>query len=193
MATIRVLLIEDDQAYARLIARMLRLAPIEFDVTVADRLTMALGELYKSRFNLILMDLNLPDITGLDTIDVIRSAEANLPIVALTGEEDAEIEERVIERGAQICLRKSDLKTKKLLDAMHEAVQLSRKDISPTVDRKVDRFLSELEENIIAVKNAVSVLEGKQRDVPQRDAVHTIRSHIGKMQDKIGGFRREKR
>ena len=190
MAIIRVLLIEDDAAYARLLERMLALSPVGFHVTIADRLTAALSELYKGRFNLILTDLNLPDIQGLDTIEAIRSAEPALPIIVLTAIGDAELEHQAISYGAQLCLRKSDIDTKILLDAMHQAVRLSRQLTPPTKDRQVDRLLTELDENIVAIKNALATLDNKQRDSQQQDAVHTIRSHIGSMQDKISGYRR---
>ncbi|MBC8356583.1 MAG: response regulator [Planctomycetes bacterium] len=190
MATIRVLLIEDDPGYARLIERMLALSPVGFDVIVADRLTAALSELYKRRFNLILTDLNLPDIRGIDTIEAIRSAESALPIIVLTGVEDVELEEQVIASGAQLCLRKSDINTKTLLDAMHHAVQISRQTAPPVMDRQVNKLLTDLEENIVAVKGAIATLDSEQGDSQRIDAVNTIRSHIGKMHDKIGGFRR---
>ncbi|MCB9926804.1 MAG: response regulator [Planctomycetaceae bacterium] len=186
-------MIEDDHAYARLLERMLALSPVGFHVTVVDRLTEALSQLYKGRFNLILSDLNLPDIQGLDTIEALRSAESSLPIIVLTGLEDANIEERVIQAGAQLCLRKSDVDTKKLLDAMHRAVRISRQNTSPVMDRKVNRLLLELEESIVTVKNAIAVIETGQHDVQQHDALHTIRSHVGKMQDNIARYRRGER
>jgi DNA-binding response OmpR family regulator len=190
MAVIRVLLIEDDSAFVSLLERMLDMSPVGFHVTVADRLTAALSELYKGRFNLILTDLNLPDIRGLDTIEAIRSTEPALPIIVLTALEDAALEEQVISCGAQLCLRKSEIDTKALLDAMHKAVRLSRQATPPTKDRQVEHLLAELEENIVAVKNALALLDNKQRDSQQQDAVHTIRSHIGSMQEKISKYRR---
>ncbi|MCA9143560.1 MAG: hypothetical protein KDB05_12270, partial [Planctomycetales bacterium] len=75
-------------------------------------------------------------------------------------------------------------------DAMHQAVRISRETKPLIKDRQVDRLLADLEENIIAVKNAIAILDNQLRDSQQQDAVHTIRSHIGKMQDKIGDYRR---
>ncbi len=197
MAEIRILLIEDDPAYARLIERMLGMSPVGFRVTVADRLTSALSELYKGRFNLILTDLNLPDISGLDTIDALRSTEALLPIIVLTGIEDEGLGQQAVTRGAQLYLQKSDIETKTLLDAMHQAVRISRdssqssvEKSSPSTAKNTERLLSDLEENIVAVKGALALLDNAQLPVASRDAVHTIRSHIGKMQTKIGGYRR---
>ena len=190
MSVIRVLLIEDDSAYARLLERMLALSPVGFHVTVADRLTTALSELYKGRFNLILTDLNLPDIRGLDTVEAIRAAESALPIIVLTALEDEALEQQAISCGAQLCLRKSEIDTKTLLDAMHKAVRLSRQATPPTKDRQVERLLAELEENIVAVKHAIALLDNKQRNSQQQDAVHSIRSHIGSMQEKISNHRR---
>ncbi len=197
MAEIRILLIEDDPAYARLIERMLGMSPVGFHVTVADRLTSALSELYKGRFNLILTDLNLPDISGLDTIDALRSVEKSLPIIVLTGNEEEGITQQAVKCGAQLCLRKADIETKTLLDAMHQAVRISRDSspsntdkAPPSTAKTTERLLADLEENIVAVKAALAVLDNDQLPVTSRDAVHTIRSHIGKMQTKIGGYRR---
>ena len=193
MAAIRVLVIEGEPTLARLLERMLELAPIAFRVTVADTLRQAQELLSNKPFNLILTVLDLPDEKGLRTLEVLRSTESTLPIVVLTGRVGPDLELRAISLGAQFCLPKSEVNTQSLLNAMLRAVRDSRPRSPSISDDDAARLLGELEESIVAIKEALAILDIVRDDSPQQDAVHAIRSHIGTMQKKIGTYRRPER
>lgn len=81
-----VLVVEDDEFQRKLLARILAEADLESILAASG--TEALAMLNKKRPDLILMDLNLPDIGGLEVTRRLKSVEhlARIPVVVITGE-----------------------------------------------------------------------------------------------------------
>jgi two-component system, sensor histidine kinase and response regulator len=67
----------------------------------ADRLSTALSCLTVGRFDAMLLDLNLPDSAGLDTLARVQARAPALPIVILTGLDDEPLAMRAVQQGAQ--------------------------------------------------------------------------------------------
>src|SRR5438067_314480 len=83
--TIRVLLIEDVPADALLIRRMLGASGNpRFDVDHAENLHEALELLKSRRYDVLLLDLGLPDSRGIQTISKTIAAAPDVPIIVLT-------------------------------------------------------------------------------------------------------------
>lgn len=82
----RLLLVEDDDAIARPLGRAL--AREDFDVTRVETGRDALRTFAEGRFDLVLLDLTLPDIDGLDVCRSIRERDIEIPIVMLTARSD---------------------------------------------------------------------------------------------------------
>ena len=86
---IRVLLIEDDPSLAAVMRRLLERTPkgaagAGFRMEWADSLAMGIDRLAGRGFDAVLLDLMLPDSSGLGTISRLRDAYPGLPIVVLT-------------------------------------------------------------------------------------------------------------
>jgi two-component system cell cycle response regulator CtrA len=84
----RVLLIEDDPATAQSIELMLRNANLNVYTTDLGEEGIDLAKLYD--YDLILLDLNLPDITGYDVLKKLRLAKVDTPILILSGLDETE-------------------------------------------------------------------------------------------------------
>jgi two-component system cell cycle response regulator CtrA len=87
----RVLLIEDDSATAQSIELMLKSEGFNVYTTDLGEEGVDLGKIYD--YDLILLDLNLPDMSGLDVLRQLRVAKINTPIMILSG--TAEIDTKV--------------------------------------------------------------------------------------------------
>ena len=87
----RVLLIEDDSATAQSIELMLKAEGFNVYTTDLGEEGIDLGKIYD--YDLILLDLNLPDMSGLDVLRQLRVAKINTPIMILSG--SAEIDTKV--------------------------------------------------------------------------------------------------
>ncbi|MGI2335906.1 MAG: response regulator [Dehalogenimonas sp.] len=97
----RLLLVEDNPGDARLIQETLNETEgVAFDLTVAERLAIA-AEYVKETFNIVLLDLGLPDSQGLDTLETVVSLNPELPVVVLTGLDDKHVGLEAVRSGAQ--------------------------------------------------------------------------------------------
>ncbi|NLA34076.1 MAG: response regulator transcription factor [Actinobacteria bacterium] len=82
----RLLLVEDDEAIARPLTRAL--GREDFTVVHVDCGTDAIRTFDDGEFDLVLLDLTLPDIDGLDVCRAIRERNIEIPIVMLTARSD---------------------------------------------------------------------------------------------------------
>ncbi|MFZ0925829.1 MAG: PAS domain S-box protein [Halobacteriota archaeon] len=104
-----VLLIEDSPTDTRLIQELSRDATRErFHVTAAT-LAQGLETLAQGDFDVILLDLGLPESHGLDTFRVIREHAPHLPIIVLTISDGEELGRTAVREGAQHSLTKDGL------------------------------------------------------------------------------------
>lgn len=96
-----VLLIEDNPGDSRLIREALATEPhLPMELTHADRLSTGLTHLASRSFDLVLLDLVLPESKGLETLRSIRGRAADAPIVVLTGFDDTTLGLEVLQQGA---------------------------------------------------------------------------------------------
>lgn len=108
--TISVLIIEDNPGDARLIKEMLKEA-IYYNINLIEHVTLSEGleELVKNEIKVILLDLNLPDCSGLNTISVIHEKVKNIPIIILTGRDDENLAIQSLKLGMQDYLVKGKI------------------------------------------------------------------------------------
>ena len=100
----RVLLIEDDSAMAQSIELMLKVDSFNVYTTDLGEEGIDLGKVYD--YDIILLDLNLPDMSGLEVLRSLRVARINTPILILTGLATVEDKVRGFEFGADDYLTK---------------------------------------------------------------------------------------
>lgn len=99
---IRVLLVEDNSLDARLVKLSLKnVAGIAYEVVTEATVTKAVEQLETGGFHVVLLDLELPDSSGMSTLRRIREQAAGVPVIVLTGNEDEELGVQAIHQGAQ--------------------------------------------------------------------------------------------
>lgn len=111
MKTIKILLIEDNKGDVVIIKELLKSTGLKFEITHCSKLNQAIAELPDNDFDVILIDLGLPDSSGLDTFKKIKENNSLAPIVILTGLDDEELALTTVKEGAQDYLVKSQLST----------------------------------------------------------------------------------
>lgn len=97
-----ILLVEDNIGDARLIDVLLsEEGGAEFRLDHVERLADAVDRLHDQAYDVVLLDLSLPDSFGLETVRKLRSEAANTPIVILSGLDNEETALRALQSGAQ--------------------------------------------------------------------------------------------
>src|SRR5438132_13616871 len=99
---LRILLVEDDPAYAELTRAMLRTTSgttVTLDHTTSVH--AAVDKLADSQYDIVLLDLGLPDAQELEALNSLVGAAPDLPLVILTGTENEVLALQAVKGGAQ--------------------------------------------------------------------------------------------
>ena len=121
---LKVLLVEDNPGDARLIQIMIQdSGQFRPECIKASKLEQALEMLKQDIFDIILLDLALPDSFGLETFTRIKHASPDTPIVVLTGNDDETIALSAVREGAQDYIVKGQFDEKQLNRAIHYAIE----------------------------------------------------------------------
>jgi len=84
---IKILLLEDDELFSLSLIDYLEEFE-DFKITHASRSSEFLEYSYTNRYNLYLLDINVPDINGLDLLKELRESDDNTPTIFLTSYKD---------------------------------------------------------------------------------------------------------
>lgn len=107
--TIKVLLIEDSLTDAVLLERVFKaMADTKFDLKRVELLKKGLNCLRQNDFDIVLLDLSLPDSWGLESLKKIQKISKKVPIIVLTGTDNDEIAIAALREGAQDYLIKDN-------------------------------------------------------------------------------------
>ncbi|RCJ42711.1 hybrid sensor histidine kinase/response regulator [Nostoc minutum NIES-26] len=137
---IHILLVEDSPSDARLLRQVFsRADQQEWQMTHVERLSEAIDITLKSsmltsdvsqleskrqrKFNIVLLDLSLPDSTGLDTLKEYRLAIPDIPVVVLTGLDDEDLALQALAEGAQDYLVKDQITIQLLVRTVRYAIE----------------------------------------------------------------------
>ena len=122
--TRQLLLVEDNPGDAELLQDFLCEPQQEHaqSVTHVSCLATALSQLASAHFDAVILDLFLPDCSGIECVKAIRIGAPEVPIVVLTGVDDAELALLCIGAGAQDYLPKQEMRAQSLNRAVNYAI-----------------------------------------------------------------------
>lgn len=174
---IRILLIDDDRCYCTIVATALAhgKGPARFTVRTGGSLMEALELLDRKSFDLLLLDLGLPDSQGLDTFEKIHSAYPDIPVVIVTSLEDQQTGVEAIKKGASDYLVKnadsfSAILVRTVLYALErksaeQALRRSERSFRAIIDKNVDAMVVTDQNGIVLFANpAAEAFFGWARD-----------------------------
>ena len=164
--SVKVLLIEDSTFATRHVQKMLAEAEsVQFEVELncVDRISAGLEYLASNYADVILLDLTLPDSSGLDTLLKISSRVPEIPVVVMTGLEDEILAKEALQKGAQDYLVKGQINNNLLKRSILYAIE--RKKIEEELKKHRDHL-----EELVAKRTAeiLSVNKRLEQEVTER-------------------------
>jgi sigma-B regulation protein RsbU (phosphoserine phosphatase) len=121
---LRVLLVEDNPGDAHLIETLLdQHSPGDFNIRHVSRLDQALTDLADDPADIVLLDLSLPDASGLDGFGKLWADRAEVPVIVLTGLDDDSLAAEAVRGGAQDYLVKGQVDGGQLARCIRYAIE----------------------------------------------------------------------
>ena len=191
------MLIEDNLAEARLLQEFLKQAQSkEFSLVHVKRLQEALKELHQDTYDVILLDLTLPDSQGLSSLPRLINHAPSLPIVVLTNTNDEELAIEAVRQGAQDYLVKRQVNVDVLVRSVHYAIE--RKQVLETLRTVNQTLQTRVEERTAELVKAKELNQFKSEFVSMlshdiRNPLNTILLAAGLLQNSDEKLTKEKK
>jgi phosphoserine phosphatase RsbU/P len=125
---IRILLVEDDPDDVWVMRNLLSDHWDQpFDLVQVELLSAAVERCNEDRFDVILLDLTLPDSSGLETFFAMHAQSGDVPIVVLSGMNDETVAVKAVQAGAEDYLVKGQVNDRVLVRSIRYAIERSRR------------------------------------------------------------------
>ncbi|MEH2354610.1 hybrid sensor histidine kinase/response regulator [Nostoc sp.] len=154
---IKVLLVEDNPGDVLLLQELFKeVTTVVVDLMPVEGLYEALNYLKNEIFDVILLDLSLPDSQGLQTFVIAHNQAKGTPIIVLTGINDETLATKAMQKGAQDYLVKGQVTGDLLVRSMRYAIER----------QQADNALRQSEERFrVALKNSPIFVYNQDRDL----------------------------
>jgi len=137
--TFTILLIEDNRLQINIIRRILQKPPgHSFTLHVAEKLQEGLELISREPIDAVLLDLNLPDSEGVETLTAVTEQSPELPVVVLTAMDDEETAVDAVKHGAQDYLYKGKADQDLLVRSLRYAIE--RKQVHERLKTSEQRY-----------------------------------------------------
>lgn len=135
---LKILLIEDNPGDVVIVQAYLKQTGTDFSLTQTSLLSDAVKLIASQDFNVVLLDLGLPDSIGIETLKKIQASEITAPIIVMTGLDDEEMALLSVKEGAQDYLVKNTLSPGNILKAIRYSIE--RKNIQEIIKKHSKQF-----------------------------------------------------
>ncbi len=168
---IKALLVEDDPDQAELLQKILT-SSTRFAVTYVQRLSDAVQHLNnKEHFDVVLLDLMVPDIQGLDTLDKAHEQALDVPIVVISNLKDEAVALEAVCKGAQDYLVKGQMDGQMLSRTIRYAIERKRAELALATTAAAER------QKALELQDAFKKLDAAHQDLAVIHAITTAVSN----------------
>ncbi len=188
---LNILLIEDNPGDARIVEILLDESDLpECHITHCQTLAEGVGALMEDDFDVVLLDLSLPDSRGFETLQRLISAKPDVNVVVMTGFSDKTLGLNAVKAGAQDFLTKgifdADLLAKTLRYAIERknvliklATATRAREVAEESARMKEQFIASISHEMRTPMNAIygmsNLLAQTKLDIEQRSFIDSVR------------------
>ena len=168
---IKVLLVEDDAIDSQLVKQLLASCsqPVEFTAESVESLSEAIECIGGRNYDIVLLDLGLPDSSGVETVRKVSEINPHVPIIVLTGLHDEETGLLAIENGATDYLMKGPLLENILVRTVLYALERMKRDkLILDTNRRLQETSQELLRAKQDLENKNEALEEAHKELESR-------------------------
>jgi signal transduction histidine kinase/DNA-binding NarL/FixJ family response regulator len=133
-----ILLVEDNPGDVVIIRELLKLSGIDFTMKHVSSLKETILLCVEHEFDIVLLDLGLPDSVGLETLKKIQVFKMKSPVVVLTGLDDEDVALESLREGAQDYLIKGKLTSDNIIRGIKYAIE--RKKVQDLLKKSARQF-----------------------------------------------------
>ena len=120
---IKILYVEDEIDHAILIGEFIKeIKNVHYEMTHVQQLEEALLELDNERYDIVMLDMSLPDKQGLDTVTAVCERAPEIPVVVMTSIDDESMAIKALQKGAEEYLVKGDMNSHALSRILRYAI-----------------------------------------------------------------------
>lgn len=125
MTALKLLHVEDDDGDAITVKRacLQEFGSGNFQLKRVDTVAAAIANLHESAYDAVLLDLNLNDMNGMETVTAVRDARPELPIVVVSGQDDTDVALKAVRGGAQEYMVKGHINSRILGLAVRSSIE----------------------------------------------------------------------
>lgn len=149
---INILLVEDDPDDVWVMRNLLSDRWDEpYDMVQVELLSAAVERCEEDRFDVILLDLSLPDSNGLETFFAMYAHADGVPIVVLSGQSDETVAVKAVQAGAEDYIVKGQINDRMLVRSIRYAIERSRRHRAEDVMRETNeefRMAQEIQQRL---------------------------------------------
>lgn len=179
---INILLIEDNSADVRLVKELLKKSrDLNYKLTSHARLSESLKSLNANHYDIILLDLTLPDSERDYTLERILNASKNIPIVILTGLDDKEVALDSLQKGAQDYIIKNELNENLLTRAILYSIERYKIEMEKAKEKSQKIEFDEKDKEILNVLQDNYRISYKELSEKVNLAASTIHNRVQNM------------
>lgn len=120
---LKILLVEDNPGDVILFREHLRFSGVEFKLTESSSLKDALNKISEQNFDVILLDLGLPDSIGIETLKKLNLSSLKTPVIVMTGLEDEETAVESLKEGVQDYLFKNNISAQSIIHSIRYSIE----------------------------------------------------------------------